>query len=182
MRKGCMGTWALVLAGLSACGGGTDGGSTALPESALIETRGEPAGANCPAGGDRVRQGTDANANGVLEESEISTTAYVCDAGAGASASAGPAGRFLGTQVVHGATLTCSSTEAATKSCSGVILLNGVPVRDSIVAADAICQSVFGTEAANAGGGGSAPLVYDWNSTRWALDTDRGALDLVRCS
>lgn len=44
----------------------------------LVLTTVEPAGGNCANGGSKVSAGLDANANAVLEASEISTTSYVC--------------------------------------------------------------------------------------------------------
>lgn len=38
----------------------------------------EPPGANCAAGGIRVEAGVDANGNGVLDNSEVQSTGYVC--------------------------------------------------------------------------------------------------------
>ena len=38
----------------------------------------EPAGANCPAGGNRITAGSDTNGNGALEIAEVSATSYVC--------------------------------------------------------------------------------------------------------
>ncbi len=39
----------------------------------------EPAGTNCPLGGVRVSLGADSNGDGKLDESEVSSTSYVCD-------------------------------------------------------------------------------------------------------
>jgi len=49
----------------------------------------EPAGPNCAAGGERVDVGLDANGNDVLDDGEISQTAYICD-GASPVVDAGP--------------------------------------------------------------------------------------------
>ena len=46
--------------------------------SALIDFEDEPAGANCPYGGMRIKTGLDSNGNGVLDDSEISENRYVC--------------------------------------------------------------------------------------------------------
>ena len=46
--------------------------------SALIDFEDEPAGANCPYGGTRIKSGMDSNGNGVLDDSEISDNRYVC--------------------------------------------------------------------------------------------------------
>jgi len=39
----------------------------------------EPAGANCPNGGYKVTTGTDINKNGVLDNTEIQATNYICN-------------------------------------------------------------------------------------------------------
>lgn len=45
----------------------------------LVAVRSEPAGATCSAGGQRVEIGTDANGNGQLDASEVTTTRVVCN-------------------------------------------------------------------------------------------------------
>jgi len=47
--------------------------------NSLISFADEPPGANCPYGGMRVDGGLDANANGSLESSEITSTQFVCN-------------------------------------------------------------------------------------------------------
>ncbi len=49
-------------------------------DAALIRTRDEPAGAACVAGGVRIDVGTDADADGVLDDAEISSTEFLCEA------------------------------------------------------------------------------------------------------
>jgi hypothetical protein len=58
-----------------------DAGATSLVKLSV-----EPPSTNCPAGGERIDEGTDANGDGILESTEISQTAYVCN-GVGAAAS-----------------------------------------------------------------------------------------------
>jgi hypothetical protein len=48
--------------------------------------------AHCPAGGDAVETGLDANDNGVLDAAEITSTGYVCAAAAGAAGATGATG------------------------------------------------------------------------------------------
>lgn len=55
---------------------GTSGTST------LSTVSSEPAGANCAAGGVKIDNGTDANNDHVLQPSEVTSTTYVCGAGA----------------------------------------------------------------------------------------------------
>ena len=57
-------------------------GSTAAP--VLVQLVPELAGANCAQGGKRVLAGPDTNGNGVLDQSEVSATSYVCDGAQGA--------------------------------------------------------------------------------------------------
>ncbi|MEM6370342.1 MAG: Ig domain-containing protein [Myxococcota bacterium] len=45
----------------------------------IVITTDEPAGANCPIGGERIDQGLDADRSGNLEAAEIESTSYVCD-------------------------------------------------------------------------------------------------------
>lgn len=59
---------------------GADGSDGA---TALVSVISEPAGGNCESGGYRLDSGLDANANDVLEESEIQSTSYICNANTG---------------------------------------------------------------------------------------------------
>jgi hypothetical protein len=66
-----------------------DGSNGVDGKTALTRTTKEAAGANCKYGGTKFQTGIDANNNGTLEDSEVTTTqtTYVCD-GAGAIYSA----------------------------------------------------------------------------------------------
>ncbi len=66
---------------------GTEGGKAL--STRLVQTP-VPAGAQCPAGGVRMDTGLDLNGNGVLDGSEVQSTAYVCS---GASGNAGAGGQ-----------------------------------------------------------------------------------------
>jgi Collagen triple helix repeat (20 copies) len=78
------------LALLSACGGeGTDGASG---KSVGLRTSVEPAGNNCPAGGNRVQAGVDTDGNGSLQDNEVTTTAYVCNGATGVAGATGAVG------------------------------------------------------------------------------------------
>jgi hypothetical protein len=57
----------------------------------LVKLTPEPMSANCPAGGQRIEVGVDANANGVLDPAEVTQTAYVCKVPGGCPAGAYPA-------------------------------------------------------------------------------------------
>ncbi len=55
----------------------------------LVAVVGEPAGDNCPAGGQAIETGADTNGNGVLDESEVASTSYVCSGADGSNGSNG---------------------------------------------------------------------------------------------
>lgn len=59
----------------------------------LVRMRAEPASANCVQGGSQVLAGIDTNANGTLEDAEVSTSAYVCNGSPGATGPSGSSGR-----------------------------------------------------------------------------------------
>ena len=68
---------------------GTNGEAGATSRVAVVA---EPAGANCPNGGQKIETGIDKNENGVLDPSEIVSTSYVCNGDAGAPGAPGDAG------------------------------------------------------------------------------------------
>jgi hypothetical protein len=58
---------------------GTNGTDGKNGSNSLVHVGSEPAGSNCPAGGQRIDTGSDTNDNGVLDGDEISATSYVCN-------------------------------------------------------------------------------------------------------
>lgn len=62
------------------------------PSGNLIRVDDENAGSNCAAGGLAVRTGVDGDGNGVLADSEIVATNYVCNGGEGAMGTGGVMG------------------------------------------------------------------------------------------
>ncbi|HYQ42018.1 MAG TPA: hypothetical protein VER11_08620, partial [Polyangiaceae bacterium] len=96
MRKRIMDWCAvgLLLPFVPACGGsdGATGASGNDGAAALIATADEPAGDNCVDGGTQITYGADANGNGVLDESEIEGTRYVCNGSMGPAGDTGPEG------------------------------------------------------------------------------------------
>lgn len=68
---------------LPACGGsdGSDGRSGRDGANALVSVAAEAPGAHCANGGSRVTAGTDTNGNGVLDDSEVDSTQYLCGSG-----------------------------------------------------------------------------------------------------
>lgn len=61
--------------------------------STLVRMRAEPAGAHCAQGGSQVLAGKDLNRNDVLEDAEVTSSAYVCGGAPGATGVAGSDGR-----------------------------------------------------------------------------------------
>ncbi len=57
--------------------------------AALVATTAEPAGSNCASGGEMVSAGLDTNGNGILDASEVTTTAYVCNGANGTNGTNG---------------------------------------------------------------------------------------------
>ena len=45
----------------------------------LVDINVEPAGSNCPNGGERVDTGIDDNGDGILQANEIDDTNFICD-------------------------------------------------------------------------------------------------------
>ena len=105
---------------------GTNGTSGA---TALVKQTPEPAGANCANGGTRIDSGTDANANGVLDATEITATSYACNGATGAQGPAGPQGPAGSTgngsvnpgppSVSAGSTVTCAVMADGSARCWG---------------------------------------------------------------
>lgn len=74
----------LCAAALSGCGGASESGSVDRTEITLSRIRAEPAGDNCTTGGVRIEAGPDADHNGILGDSEVEDSQYVCHGAAGA--------------------------------------------------------------------------------------------------
>lgn len=74
----------MLLVAIGACGDSTTGESViSPPPSPKVVTRTSPASsAECPQGGSIVSSGVDNNANGALDDSEISNRTVICNAGA----------------------------------------------------------------------------------------------------
>ncbi len=72
---------------------GTNGSNGAAGKNALVITSAEASGSvNCPNGGSKIQAGLDSNNNNALDESEVTSTRYVCNGAAGATGSAGATG------------------------------------------------------------------------------------------
>ena len=68
---------------------GVNGSSGASALNSLVSIVPEPAGSFCTYGGNKVSNGVDNNANGILDQAEISASNFVCNGAPGAT---GPAG------------------------------------------------------------------------------------------
>lgn len=71
---------------------GADGADGEDGSNALVVVTEEPAGENCPAGGQKVESGVDDNNNAVLDPEEIDSTSYVCNGEVGANGAPGSNG------------------------------------------------------------------------------------------
>jgi len=71
---------------------GASGAAGAAGLATLVQLMAEPAGVHCATGGTRVDAGLDANTNGALDPSEISSSAYVCGGVAGVNGTNGTNG------------------------------------------------------------------------------------------
>jgi len=93
---------------------------------------------------------------------------------AGAPAPQPVFGRFLASQIVRGALLTCATTDLSTTEarCTGM-KLNGLDIRLRPDEAHAVCAAVTGKSFATARGDGivTAPFMVWSTATGWALDT-----------
>jgi hypothetical protein len=110
---------ALPLAAMAFACTGSDGQNGV---SAVVATAAEPPGQNCPTGGVAVSFGQDSNANGALDDSEVSGTTYVCNGTEGATGADGTPGTSGGDGAdgVDGLTSLITVTpEGVGDNCSG---------------------------------------------------------------
>ena len=63
---------------------GTNGTNGTNGATSLVSTTTEPAGVNCPNGGQKIESGTDTNNDAVLQVGEVSNTSYTCNGANGA--------------------------------------------------------------------------------------------------
>lgn len=120
---------------------GDPGAAGADGANALVRTALEPAGANCAEGGVRIEAGLDADADGVLDGAEITTTSFACNQ------ARGPAGRNY---------LVDAIDEAPGCELGGVTLRGGYDDNDNALLDD---LEVRLTEELCASSDGSAALV-----------------------
>ncbi len=82
---------------LSGCGGGSDSGtdtdsSGTTTFATLVRVASEPAGSHCTTAGVRIESGKDIDSNGVLADTEVTSTQYVCNGLTGATGPSGSSG------------------------------------------------------------------------------------------
>ena len=134
-------------------------GADGLSTLAVIVT--EPAGAHCAAGGSKISFGPDSNANGVLEESETSSSSYVCNGTHGANGSNGTDGA----NGIHGGngtaginSLVAITNEAAGANCTsgGKKIESGLDSNASgvldpaeVTSTSYVCNGINGSDGAN---------------------------------
>jgi hypothetical protein len=83
-----------------------------LGTSTLAIRRAEPAGDNCPSGGERIDTGFDDNENNVLDTSEIDVSAYICNGTDGSSALVATEPEQAGVNCAQGGLLLRYGTDA----------------------------------------------------------------------
>jgi hypothetical protein len=74
---------------------GPKGDAGAPGTTVLVAQSAEPAGEHCANGGTKIEAGPDANADGTLDGSEVSSTSYVCNGAPGATGAPGSPGTLL---------------------------------------------------------------------------------------
>lgn len=141
---------------LGACGGGGgDGGapsvttppSTGTLAKTMATAVSEASGTNCPYGGAKVSAGMDANTNGVLDPSEVSSVQYVCNGAPGADARAS-----LVRVVAEPAGANCAT--GGSKVLVGVDTNSDGALGDAEVTATSyVCNGANGTNGTNGSNG-----------------------------
>lgn len=74
MERASAALWLCVLVGVAGCGT-----ESAAEREVLVRRDPEPAGAHCEHGGTAIHAGTDTDGDGVLDDSEIERSEYVCE-------------------------------------------------------------------------------------------------------
>jgi hypothetical protein len=77
---------------LIGCGGGDSASVVSIPANLALRSLAEPAGNNCATGGKQLLVGPDANSDGVLQDSEMSQSFFVCNGVLGATGAQGATG------------------------------------------------------------------------------------------
>ncbi|MGC4060734.1 MAG: hypothetical protein QM749_07765 [Aquabacterium sp.] len=127
---------------LQGCGGGGGGGGNNRDTSTstykpLVAIKAEPAGANCAQAGRAVLAGLDADGNGTLSSSEVSSTQYVCNIVNAAPGVSGIGGKLI---------LVTLTAEAAGAHCSvgGTKVSTGIDTDgDGVLGASEVLSSAY---------------------------------------
>ena len=143
---------------LVACGG-SDGatgaagvtGPVGLPGSAglnaVVRISAELGGNHCLAGGNRIDAGLDANDSGLLDDSEISSTQYVCNGSNGAPGTAGADGHAMLTLIADAGTHCAFGGKAISVGMDADG--NGALSNAEISSTNYICAGANGTNGSN---------------------------------
>jgi photosystem II stability/assembly factor-like uncharacterized protein len=152
--------------------------------NSLVRMTAEPAGPNCALGGTQIRAGLDRDANGVLGDDEVSSTAYVCNGATGATGANGTPGPTgpAGEQGAPGATgsagtngfngLVALVPEPAGTNCtfggqratSGMdVNRNGILDAGEVTTTTYVCNGATGATGATGPAGPAGPGVT-WNT------------------
>jgi len=103
--------------------GGTNGTNGSNGFNSLVSILTETAGAHCAYGGQKINSGLDANNNGALEVSEVTTTNYVCNGAPGSTGATGPAGSGVTwVDATSSMTATANTDYMADNSMSQVVI------------------------------------------------------------
>ena len=140
----------------------TTGGTSEDAAEILVRTEGREADHICIAGGADILIGSDANNNGILEETEVTSTTRLCHGETGLSGPRGASGIIGET----GYTSLISTTIVApgNESCTfgGILIASGIDTNtneildvDEVVDAELVCDGVVGTNG-NAGQDGTS--------------------------
>ena len=134
---------------LSGCGGddGASGAAGADGLSTLMAVRAEAPGANCAIGGSRIEAGLDADGNGTLGASEVSSTQYMCSGAAGSSAV-----NTLVQMLAEPSGPNCAAGSKAIKLGSDSNA-NGVLDAQELSSTQYVCNGTNGTNGANGANG-----------------------------
>ncbi|SEK78699.1 Uncharacterized protein SAMN05216359_10377 [Roseateles sp. YR242] len=161
-----LGALACASALLTACGGGSSGSNTdpdgvVITFATLVRVSAEAAGTQCANGGVRVQSGMDIDSNGVLADSEVSSTQYVCNGADGSNGSTGSNGL---------STLVRVRTEASGAHCAqgGSAVLAGMDTNGNGVLEDSevsstsyVCTGSNGATGPTGSTGASGSAGYD---------------------
>jgi hypothetical protein len=159
---------------------GTVGGDG---RDSLVAQAVEPAGAHCAHGGSRIMAGLDANNDGVLQPSEVSTTSYACHGAPGATGAVGPRALVAVSAEVAGVHCPVGGQRIETGIDANA---NGVLESGEVASTAYACNGANGTNGADGLGSliaqaaepAGANCTYGGSKVTSGVDADRdGVLD-----